>query len=261
MSTAIVSWGSNILTAAKFASDVTGVSAYTVNKWAAEFYTSLVGMSADDIDNEMMATLLASEKGKACKNPWSPIHDEEFRIKAREFIYRKSYQRGSPDMTVKDFRDWTEEEYGTKVCVETARSYLQSLGFTQNSHHKAVYFDGHERDDVKPLIHIHHDESTFYANADQSRYWDDGTLSVLKQKSLGQAIMVSDFIDEATSDYLQHDDKMARLLLETNSDGYFDSDKLISQVERAIDVFESRHPDAQVLLIMHHLTRSVQKIS
>lgn len=280
LSTAIVCWGSNILTAAKFASDVTGVSAYTVNKWAAEFYTSLVGMSADDIDNEIMATLLASEKGKACKNPWSPIHDEEFRIKAREFIYRKSYQRGSPNMTVKDFRDWIEEEYGTKVCVETARSYLQSLGFTQNSHHKAVYFDGHERDDVieyrqhflgklddldrrciypghtpqlnpgeKPLIQIHHDESTFYANADQSRYWDDGTLSVLKQKSLGQAIMVSDFIDEATSDYLQHDDKMARLLLETNSDGYFDSDKLISQVERAIDIFESRHPDAQALFL------------
>ena len=81
------------------------------------------------------------------------------------------------------------------------------------------------------------------------RYWDDGTLSVLKQKSLGQAIMVSDFIDEATSDYLQHDDKMARLLLETNSDGYFDSDKLIFQVERAIDIFESRHPDAQALFL------------
>ena len=138
-----------------------------------------------------------------------------------------------------------------------------------------MYFDGHEHDDVieyreqsveklqdldrqciypghtpqlnsgkKPLIQIHHDESTFYASADQSRYWDDGTLSVLKQKSLEQAIMVSDFIDEAISDYLQHDDKKARLLLETNSDGYFDSDKFISQVERAIDIFESRHPDA-----------------
>ena len=101
----------------------------------------------------------------------------------------------------------------------------------------------------KPLIQIHHNESTFYANADQSRYWDDGTLSVLKQKSLGQAIMVSNFIDEATSDYLHHDDKKARLLLETNSDGYFDSDKLISQVERAIDIFESRHPDAQALFL------------
>ena len=32
---------------------------YIVNKWAAEFYTSLVGTFADDIDNEMMATPLA----------------------------------------------------------------------------------------------------------------------------------------------------------------------------------------------------------
>ena len=45
----------------------------------------------------------------------------------------------------------------------------------------------------KPLIQIHHDEPTFYANVDQVRYWSDGTLNVLKQKSPGQAIMVSDF--------------------------------------------------------------------
>ena len=106
-STAITSWGSNILTAAKFA---TGVSAYTVNKLATASYTSVAGMSVDDIDNEMMNILLASDRGKACKNPWSPIHDEEFCIKAREFIYSKSYQRGSPNMTVKDFRDWIEDE-------------------------------------------------------------------------------------------------------------------------------------------------------
>ena len=38
----------------------------------------------------------------------------------------------------------------------------------------------------KPLIQIHHDESTFYANADQSHYWADDHVAVLKQKSLGQ---------------------------------------------------------------------------
>ena len=123
-STAITSWGSNLLTAAQFAADVTGVSAYTVKKWAAAFYTSVGGMSVDDIDNEMLNTLLSSERGKACKNPWSLIHDEEFCIKAREFIYSKSCQRGSPNMTVNDFHDWIEDAYGIKVCVETARSYL-----------------------------------------------------------------------------------------------------------------------------------------
>ena len=71
----------------------------------------------------MMNTLLASDRGKACKNPWSPIHDEKFCIKA--FIYSKLYQRVSPNMTVKDFCDCIEDEYyGVKLCVEMARSYL-----------------------------------------------------------------------------------------------------------------------------------------
>ena len=106
---------------------------------------------------------------------------------------------------------------------------MRSLGFSQKYHKKGVYFDGHERQDVvdyreqfvkqlhqldrrciydghepellegeKPVIQIHHDESTFYANADQSHYWADD-----------QAIMVSDFVEEATADYLRHDGKEA----------------------------------------------------
>ena len=34
-----------------------------------------------------------------------------------------------------------------------------------------------------PLIHIHHDESTFLSNADQKCYWADGSTNVLKQES------------------------------------------------------------------------------
>ena len=85
-------------------------------------------------------------------------------------------------------------------------------------------------------------------------------MNVLKQKSLGQAIMVSDFIEEATSDYLQHDGKQARLFLETQNDGYFDSDTFLAQVETAINIFEAKFPHAQGLFILtvHHATRSVQ---
>ncbi len=49
---------------------------------------------------------------------------------------------------------------------------------------------------IRPVIRVFHDESTFYANTDQSSHWTDGTKQVLKQKSLGQAIMVSDFVEE-----------------------------------------------------------------
>ena len=37
-------------------------------------------------------------------------------------------------------------------------------------------YEGHESELLegeKPLIQIHHDESTFYTNADQSHYWAD----------------------------------------------------------------------------------------
>ena len=61
----------------------------------------------------------------------------------------------------------------------------------------------------KPIIQIHHDESMFYANADQSKYWGDGTMNIQKQKSLGQAIMVSDFIEENGSDYLRYNGQEA----------------------------------------------------
>lgn len=69
----------------------------------------------------------------------------------------------------------------------------------------------------------------------------------MKQKSLGQAIMVSDFIEEATGDYLRHNGDEARVLLETKTDGYFDSSKFLEQVDHDIDVFEKKSPEAQAL--------------
>ena len=43
---------------------------------------------------------------------------------------------------------------------------------------------------VKPLIRVVHDESAYYANCDQLYFWGDEHTNVLKQKSLGQSIMV-----------------------------------------------------------------------
>ena len=62
---------------------------------------------------------------------------------------------------------------------------------------------------------MHQDESTFYANADQAFFWSDGSSSVLKQKSLGQSIMVSDFVEEKSNYFLQNGGMKARLCLET----------------------------------------------
>ena len=65
-------------------------------------------------------------------------------------------------------------------------------------------------------------------------FWGDSQTSVLRQKSLGSSIMVSDFIDEV-SGYLRNDVESARVMLETRTNGYFNNDLLLKQVEKAID--------------------------
>ena len=101
--------------------------------------------------------------------------------------------------------------------------------------------------DERPLIQVHHDESTFYAN--QTFPWADDEVRILKQKSLGQAITVSDFIEEATGDYLRHDGDEARVLFETKTDGYFDNSKFLEQVDHANDVLEKKFPEAQAFFL------------
>ena len=278
---AATTWGYGILQALQMAADVTGASTRSVRKWANAFIESVVGISPDAVTDEAITDLLLFESGRT-KASWqrSLINDEEFRLKAREYVRSRAHRRGEPNLTANMFLGWIQEIYHVDVCAETARLWLHNLGFSQTHHHKGMYFDGHERDDIvqyrhkfvqklddldrrceygnhppqlleneKPIVIVHHDESTFYANADQSSYWGDDTIQALKQKSLGQAIMVSDFIEESTNDYLKHDGDQARLLLETQSDGYFNNDKLLEQVDGAINIFEKKFPDSQALFL------------
>ena len=109
---------------------------------------------------------------------------------------------------------------------------------------KRCIFDGHDRDDVvayrnkfikqldeldkrslkydgvvlileeeRPLIRVVHDESTYYANSHQTFWGGDDKTSVLRQKSLGASIMVSDFIDKV-GNFLRDNEEMARVSLE-----------------------------------------------
>ena len=107
--------------------------------------------------------------------------------------------------TSKMFSEWVQTEYNTNISEQTARRWLLRLGFSHMHHQKGVFFDGHERDDVvayrnefltqmdefdkksltcngdtpilnageRPLIRVVHDESTFYANSDQTYFWGD----------------------------------------------------------------------------------------
>ena len=96
--------------------------------------------------------------------------------------------------------------------------------------------------DERPIIRIYHDESTFYANLEEKFFWADGSNVPIRSKSLGQAIMamVSDFIEG----YLENGNDKARVYLEHSKEGYWNNERLLKQVDKAMDIFEAKYPDA-----------------
>lgn len=89
---------------------------------------------------------------------------------------------------------------------------------------------------LPPIIRVF--ESTFHANVVQSFYWSDGFKQALKQKSLGQAVMVSNFTDEVKG-YLKYGNDEACLYLDHQTEGYFMNELFVEQVE---DIFERKSP-------------------
>ena len=61
--------------------------------------------------------------------------------------------------------------------------------------------------------------------------------------------MVLDITDEV-SGYVRDEKDEARLLLETQRQGYFTNDMLLRQVEWTMDIFEWVHPQAKALMLL-----------
>ena len=96
-----------------------------------------------------------------------------------------------------------------------------------------------------------HDESTFNSNEDQSLKWGLKGEKIMKQKSKGAGIMVSDYIDEhngflalteeeyqAAKDANPAIKPYAREFLEygESKEGYWTRDKFMEQMERAVAI-------------------------
>ena len=110
---------------------------------------------------------------------------------------------------------------------------------------------------IAKTVVIFHDETTFQANDDQTRFWGAKDMTILRPKSKGAGIMVSDFIDEHNG-YLQLSDeeyersksfhpgikKYARKYLEygENKEGYWTSEKFMTQIEDAAKIAEIKYP-------------------
>ena len=102
-------------------------------------------------------------------------------------------------------------------------------------------------DRISTTVVIFHNESTFQANDDQKTFWGTKDMQILRPKSRGSVIMVSDFIEEHNG-YLRLTDQefeeanrsnprvknQARAFLEygENKEGYWTSEKFMSQITR-----------------------------
>ena len=102
-----------------------------------------------------------------------------------------------------------------------------------------------------------HDETTFQSNEDQSSQWGVKGTKVMKPKSRGAGIMISDFIDEHNGFLSLTDEeyerakeanprakKYARRFLEygENREGYWTRDKFIDQMKSAVEMAELKYP-------------------
>lgn len=102
-----------------------------------------------------------------------------------------------------------------------------------------------------------HDESTFQCNDDQSTFWGTEGTRIIKPKSKGSGIMVSDFIDEKNG-YLTltlEEYKRAKVIHPTirlqarefleygeSKEGYWTSNKFMKQIEMAVMIAEVKYP-------------------
>jgi hypothetical protein len=263
MLSALIQTGKKINEASQLTSIVTGFSMETVRRWGTSFYQAAAHKGDNEFNLEWVEECLVSSRGCHPKTI-SLFEDEDFQLQSKEFVRKNACVKGSPNLTAKAYATWIATNWKHTVSERTAIRWLHKLGFKQQRLGKAVYFDGHERSDVladrkkyvdklheydypepdeRPIIRIYHDESTFYANSEEKFFWADGSNVPIRSKSLGQAIMVSDFIEEKDG-YLENGNDKARVYLEHSKEGYWNNERLLKQVDKAMDIFEAKYPDA-----------------
>ena len=125
----------------------------------------------------------------------------------------------------------------------------------------------------KPLILITYDESTFDSNDGRHHLWGHNGNTILRKKSRGQGIMISDFLFPGgrlqapewlpTGDLPNYGEKEGQRIslynetmkLEYGKGKWWEGDDLVEQViSLAIPIFESAFPQCQALFLFDNAT-------
>ena len=109
-------------------------------------------------------------------------------------------------------------------------------------------------------VYLFHDETTFNSNDDQNLKWGIKGEKIMKHKSKGAGIMVSDFIDDhngflvlSDTEYVEAQKvnpgikKYARDYLEygENKEGYWNLKRFMAQITWAVEIAEFKYPKEQ----------------
>ena len=145
--------------------------------------------------------------------------------------------------------------------VEYRKLYLRKLEILESTHAPPPPISGEpapvSSSDRRKLVLIFHDEVVYHSNDDQKWMWSEKGKQPIRPKSQGRALMVSDFIEEHNG-YLRLSDeefdgakeshpelwKEARRVLKLGAEheGYWDSEKFLTQVDHSITIAEIKYP-------------------
>jgi hypothetical protein len=166
---------------------------------------------------------------------------------------------------------------GKGISLRTARRWLHKEGFRYTAHKKALYYDGHERDDVveyrqnvflpkmkeyesrlvkyavgdvgkevemqlapgeRKLVLVAHDEMTAQANDGKTMSWVWQGEQPLKKKGVGRGLHQSDVIC-STVGWLK--DASQNLEYGKNYDGYWNGELFVKQVRVSLSLRHSSY--------------------
>jgi hypothetical protein len=218
--------------------------------------------------------IFVSSQGKHPKIK-SLLWHEDINKKLKEYLLE---QRS--DVSVKKFKEYIENEVFPEIGIEekktisvkTVQVWLKKLGWYHQKHHKDIYYDGHEREDVikyrkiflsqmqeyeklmskpsesnilhiiEPLLNqgekryvlITHDECIFYANDGKKTFWGPPGHVPLRKKGMGLSLHVSDFLTEIDG-RLKFGDEEACVIMKpgANREGWWTSEHLVKQVNQS----------------------------
>jgi hypothetical protein len=185
------------------------------------------------------------------------------------------------------------------ISERTARRYLHALGYRYMTPVKGQYADGHERSDVvwyrekrflpkwaeiskrmhnwsnenlpfygphlpgRQVIVWFHDETIFYANDRRRKAWYHVDASAKPYaKGDGASLMVADFVS-AEFGWLSSPDgsQTARRTIKPgkNKDGYFTSDDIALQANKAMDILNEFYPEYEHIFIYDNATTHLKR--